>query len=230
MQAFKNDILDFLLARGYYRMGSTMFTTAYLESPSAIFPVHWLRYRIADVTDAFFKTRNFTKLSNKYEICYVDLNSIKDDLNLLFSQYRLSTKFAEPETLDSLWGAELDSFDSRVITVKDNGELIAAGIFDIGKYTVAAIKNFYDPRYAREGLGIFLLMELVRYCRAEAIPLLYPGYIVPGIPNFDYKVKNGFSSLTEVFLEDTQQWIGYRQWIVLQEDHSNRDALTTFPE
>jgi leucyl-tRNA---protein transferase len=210
--AFKEQLLDQMLEAGWYRMMHVMFTTDVITRETGeVFAVHWLRYDVEKVPASFYTSRNFRKLNKKYSIDYVPLHEMDiEELEALFARYRTETKFSQAEELGDILGGYAPFFDTLITTVRENGRLIAAGIVDLGATTIAGIKNIFDPAFASEGLGIYLLMLEMQYCRSEGIHWFYPGYIAPGYPNFDYKIYPAF---TEVFVAAKQSWISYAEWI-----------------
>lgn len=213
--AFKGKLLDQMLEAGWYRMMHLMFTTDTIARETGdIFAVHWLRYDVDLVPQSFYTGRNFKKLNKKYRIDYLPLHEVDtDELEDLFSLYRYHTKFDQADFLSDILGGYAPSFDTLIATVRDGDTLIAAGIVDVGETTIAGIKNIFDPTLSSEGLGIYLLMQEMHYCRTEGIRWFYPGYIAPGYPNFDYKIYPAF---TEVFVPQRQCWISYSEWLAEQ--------------
>lgn len=209
--AFKDQLLDQMLEAGWYRMMHVMFTTDVITRETGeTFAVHWLRYDVGRVPLSFYTGRNFKRLNKKYRIDYVPLYEMDiDELEALFALYRQHTKFDQAANLSDILGGYAPFFDTLVTTVRDRDRLVAAGIVDLGATTIAGIKNIFDPALSAEGLGIYLLMQEMQYCRAEGLQWFYPGYIAPGYPNFDYKIYPDF---TEVFIAHKQNWISYAEW------------------
>lgn len=209
--SFKDEILDHMLAAGWYRMMHVMFTTDAITRESGdTFPVHWLRYDVRKAPPSFYTGRNFKKLDRKYCVDYVPLHEADiDELESLFALYRCHTKFEQARELGDVLGGYAPFFDTLVTTVRHGGKLVAAGIVDMGATAIAGIKNIFDPAYSAEGLGIYLLMQEMRYCQAEGLRWFYPGYIAPGYPNFDYKIYPAF---TEVFVAADKRWVAYEDW------------------
>lgn len=208
---FKGDFLDELLGAGWFRMGERMFTTDnVINDRDEVFGAHWLRYDVLKINSAFYNKRNYKKLRGKYTLECKPLHEVdKEELEALFALYRQYTKFEESDSLGEILGEYSDKFDTHIILVRDMGMLIAAGTFDMGYNSMAAIKNIYHPAYAPAGLGIFLLMEEIKHCQDQGLQWFYPGYIAPGYPNFDYKIYPSFS---EVFIIETGEWVPYEQW------------------
>ncbi len=209
--AFKDELLDHMLEGGWYRMMHVMFTTDVITRESGeTFPVHWLRYDVARVPSSFYTGRNFRKLDKIYRTDYLPLHEMDvAELEALYALYRTHTRFAQAEELGDILGGYAPFFDTMVATVRHDDKLIAAGIVDLGATSIAGIKNIFDPARSAQGLGIYLLMQEMRYCLSENIRWFYPGYIAPGYPNFDYKIYPAF---TEVFIAPQREWVPYETW------------------
>ena len=67
-------------------------------------------------------------------------------------------------------------YDTAMIEVRDQGKLIAAGIFDKGRQSIAGILNFYHPGYNKYSLGKYLMLLKIDYAIAHSKQWYYPGY------------------------------------------------------
>lgn len=63
--------------------------------------------------------------------------------------------------------------------------------FDVGRESLASLLGLYDPAYARFGLGIYTMLEEIEFARARELRFFYPGYVVPGLRSFEYKLELG---------------------------------------
>jgi arginine-tRNA-protein transferase len=86
-------------------------------------------------------------------------------------------------------------YNTREISLFDDGKLIAVGYFDLGEKSAAGISSFYDPAYKKYSLGKYLIYLKIEYCKKLGLDYFYPGYFVPGYPLFDYKLDIGKSAL-----------------------------------
>ncbi len=91
------------------------------------------------------------------------------------------------------------------INIYDNGNLIGAGVFDLGKKSAAGISSFYDPDYKKFSIGRYLIYKKIAYCKKNGYDFFYPGYFVPGIKAFDYKLEIGKESL-EFYDMNNDEW------------------------
>ncbi len=209
---FKGIVLDNLLSHGWYRQGSTVFTTHFISpfGDDKNYRVFWLRYRV-----------NTLKLTNKSSAI---ISSNKDfsvickpfayseEIDLLHARYARSLKFYVSESLaDKLQDVDNRIFDTHIIEVRDGDKLIGCGIFDLGINAIEGIVNFFDPEYKKFSPGKFLIIQKYLYCLNNNINLYYPGYYSVDHPVFDYKLfldKNA----TEVYVPEVGLWINYPQF------------------
>ena len=203
-------ITDRYLAHGWFRMYDTMFTTDVIELDEQVLQVHWLRYRVSTMRLGKGQKEIVTR-NRKFSLRYKPL-VLNDETEALFAMYKVMKPFVGYTSLFQAFGSGGLVFDTMVAEVRDENEvLIATGIFDTGKDSIAGIMNIYHPGYAKYSLGKFLIMAKINYCAVNRIPLYYPGYITQSPSRFDYKLFPDKQS-TEVFVSDTGEWVPYCIW------------------
>ncbi len=91
---------------------------------------------------------------------------------------------------------------SRVVEYHRNGPagraLAAVCLTDILSDGVSMVYSFYDPEYARDSLGSYIILDHIAMAAEVGLPYVYLGYWVPGSPKMDYKAR--FDPL-EIFVE-----------------------------
>ena len=197
--------LDNYLATGWYRMGQSIFTTDFVERYGVYFKTIWLR----NCLKKYKTTSSFNKLERRnkeFQIEIIAFNYNKQ-YEELFQKYRSSLPPGRAGDLHSflIGNSTYLIFNSLVITIYDNKNLIGAGVFDLGKKSAAGISSFYDPEYKRFSIGRYLIYKKIEYCRQNGYDYFYPGYFVPGIKAFDYKLEIGKESL-EFYDMNKQEW------------------------
>jgi arginine-tRNA-protein transferase len=206
ISTIKSEALDRFLAAGWYRMHHTMFTTNFINQDDPATRVFWLRYHVGNIRLA--KHKQLLRRNAEFSATYRGL-VMTDELNELYSAYHNNVDHECSDNLQGVLGVmEKPSFDSYLIEVRHKHKLIAAGIFDKGKESIAGIVNFYHPDYKKYSLGKYLMLLKVQYCRDHQLEWYYPGYFGANLPKFAYKLfvdKNA----TEVFIPEIKQWISY---------------------
>ena len=197
--------LDEYLARGWYRMGSFLFTTDYLFDIAH--PVTWLRIDLSKVS--YGSSQKKMRKKNSGFAIVIKPMALSDEVDELFALYKTQIDFimqsqSVQEYLHNL--PDHNIFDTQQIEVRDGGKLIGVGFFDLGSVSAAGIFNIYHPKYAQYSLGKYLMMVAVQYAIDSGRQWFYPGYIVEGMKKFDYKLfldRNATEKLDKV----TDSWV-----------------------
>lgn len=211
LDSVKGEILDYYLAKGWYRMGMYVFTTAIVQTEEATFPVYWLRYSTPQIR---FNKSNLAllKKNKHFTVSYQPLILTKE-LEDLHTAYYHSINFeTSPNLQEFIFEPGREIFDTHVIEIREAGKLIAAGIFDKGKDSIAGIRIFFHPDYKKYSPGKYLILLKCNFCRLHRINWYYPGYFSPNYPKFDYKLFVDKNS-TEVFIPVENTWIAYKDFL-----------------
>ena len=207
------EMLDEYLALGWYRMGQIIFTTDYLYKEDQYLRVFWLRYRM-DLFRFSGKQEKLLRLPDGFTISNKPLQ-LSDELEAVYQLYRNEVDFEISPTLrENLFSLcfisseEAPAYDSWVIEIRDKGKLIAAGIYDMGDKSMMGIINFYDPAYKKFSLGKRLIFCKLRESLQRKLDYYYPGYIVKGLPKFDYKLEVG-EAICEIYDSVNHTWMPY---------------------
>ncbi|TXB61833.1 GNAT family N-acetyltransferase [Phaeodactylibacter luteus] len=83
------------------------------------------------------------------------------------------------------------TFDTRSVKVFDGERLIAFSVFNLGEKSIYSSQGVYDPAYRAHSLGLLTMLAEIEYGLATGRQYFYPGYVVPGYPEFDYKHRVG---------------------------------------
>lgn len=206
--------LDAFLAMGWFRMGQGVFTTNAIVQEEQIFRVFWLRYNLKQLAPDKKSTKKIIDSNAGFEATIQPL-VITAEMENLYELYKSAINF-EPTSDIKQWLYENHAtsiFDSHAIELRDQGKLIAVGIFDKGKKSIAGIMNFYNPLYKKHSPGKYLMLLKLKYAMEKSIKWYYPGYVVSGYPKFDYKLFVDKKS-AEIFLPELNSWIDYDEAIV----------------
>ncbi len=220
----KNETLDTYLQYGWYRMGHLIFTTNSLEprDDGKVYPVFWLRYKVDQVVLDSSNLKLINR-NSRFRVTYRPF-SITEELIALHKAYYNSLDFQTSDNLfDLLKDVENVVYDSQLVEVRDDGKLIAAGVFDKGNNSIAGIVNFYDPAYKKYSPGKFLMLMKLRYCQENGYPFYYPGYYSPEYPVFDYKLFVD-KAATEVFVPGLYIWLTYFDFLKILKAKSKKTA------
>jgi leucyl-tRNA---protein transferase len=201
----RGDVLDYYLAQGYYRMQQDLFTCQFVSFEGQPRTAHWLRLTVAGIIE----TAAHRRLRRRNAGLAVAIRPFRlgAEYEELYARYRAAITFEAAETVEEtmLGGHSHNVFHSYAIELRDGGQLVAVGLFDVGQRTLAGILNFYDPAYHRYSLGKYLLLLKTDFAVRHQLNYYYPGYVVQGNPKFDYKLFV-CPAATEVFDSLRQTW------------------------
>lgn len=209
--------LDDYLSIGWYRMEQSLFTLDYIFIQKWI-RVFWLRYRLED----FQFSRKHRQLMNRCQAFSVEIKPlhITNEHEDLFANYRQIIDFDGPPSASKfLFGHSFDGtqahnvFDSHMIEVRHQKQLIALGAFDLGHNSVAGILNFYHPDFKKYSFGKFLILKKMEFALNSGLEFYYPGYIGFDFPKFDYKLFPGEAN-AEIWDPFAREWMAYSPSLV----------------
>lgn len=189
-------------------MQQQVFTCRFVYFDEVRYPVHWLRVCLAAV---FFgpKQNRLFRINSAFTVVVKPL-VITRELEALYDLYWHRLDFDAPYSIESclMGGISQTVFDTYVVEVRDQGALIAVGIFDNGHQTIAGIMNFYHPDYHRQSLGKYLMLLKIRYAQQQGKSHYYPGYLIGNYPKFDYKLF-ACQVATEVYDAPNGEWLPF---------------------
>jgi arginine-tRNA-protein transferase len=214
------DELDSFLAKGWYRMGQSIFTTHFIILNGEIFRVYWFRYDLQKLNISRSAKKIFT-FNRKFKVNILPFE-LTDELEELFTLYKTTIDFEAAQSVHSWLNGDQPSnvFDTLLVEIKDNGKLVAAGIFDNGNESIAGILNFYHPDYKQYSLGKYLMLLKIQYAVKAGQKFYYPGYIVKNYPRFDYKLFVD-ENAAEIYNPETSEWILFKREKQNEEPHAD---------
>lgn len=199
-------LLDEYLAKGWYRMQQTIFTTDIIIKNELIIPVFWLRLVLKRYHPAK-NSRKIMELNKEFDVTITG-GDITAEAEELYQLYKASVDFDISETItDYLVGESLFSiYNTKCVEIRDGDKLIAAGYFDEGNDSLAGILNIYHPQYKQKSLGKLLMLLKIDHAIQQQKQFYYPGYISTAITKFDYKLFPGKEAM-EVYISGNKQWV-----------------------
>lgn len=214
IESAKGSILDEWLEKGWYRMYNFIYTSHYkIDDHFNIRPIWWLRYPVAELIEHPSHRRIRKKCRHlRYRI---DPFALTEDLETLYDTYYKSIQFDGYASIDYALGlyTQKDIFDSFVIRIYEDENLVAAGIFDMGEKTATSILHFYDPAVAHYSPGKYLILLTIEHIRNQQINWYYPGYVIPGFTRFNYKLFLG-KEVAQYFDPKENKWLPFTDELI----------------
>ncbi|MEL6834142.1 MAG: GNAT family N-acetyltransferase [Bacteroidota bacterium] len=199
--------LDEYLARGWYRMGQSIFTTHFLCFGDQLYSAIWVRLPLQDFSYRKGQRKLLRRNGAQFTIEYgpIDITAEKEEL---YQRYKRHFKGHIARTLaESLLDDEdYNTFQTVETRIYDDGRLIGLSFFDVGKESAASILGLYDPDYASYSLGYYTMLLEMEYCLEHGLQYYYPGYVVPGYERFEYKLRIGEVEYLQLA---TDKWVPY---------------------
>jgi arginine-tRNA-protein transferase len=187
------DELDLLLANGWRHFGERFQRYSLNYYNDEIRRVLPLRVRLANFS--LSKSQRRVLRRNADVECSISPASITDETHALFAVH--SRRFTQdiPDSVYTFVSHEPANTptDGMVLSVRLDGELIAASFFEMSTKGLSSIYGMFDPAYSERGLGTFTMLKEIEFARANGKQFYYHGYAYEGESFYDYKKR--FSGL-----------------------------------
>lgn len=197
--------MDELWEQGWRHFGTCFFRYSVALHWGRVQTVLPLRVDLTEFQPSRSQKRIIAKNSDlTVVIRETEIDRVREDL---FYRHRERFKSDIPDSLYDFLSDETASVPcrNREINVYHDGKLAAASFLDVGEKSTSAVYAMFDPRESKRSLGIFTMLEAMRYSRQMNCRYYYPGYAYQGESVYDYK-KN-FSGLE--YLDWESGWRPY---------------------
>ena len=184
--------LDRLLAAGYFRNANIMFQSQVLCLEGKLCDVVNVRLPLEDYKAPKRIAKIAAKVESQFSIT-IGKASITPEKERLYYQHRQRFKGFQYKNLSQMMFGEspIRIFDTYEVNVYDGQRLIAYSFFDVGQRSIASILGVFDEEYKRYSLGLYTMYAEVKWAMEHEFEYFYPGYVLEGVPQFDYKLLLG---------------------------------------
>jgi leucyl-tRNA---protein transferase len=208
--------LDAYLERGWYRIGQVMVTCRFVwahdrQLRSAI----WTRTPVAAHTPTRNQRRLMRRNLEKFRVVEGPLRP-DGEHEALYRRYLRTARGERPRRLyDALLGGHVhDRFATRELAIRDKrGHLVGFSAFDLGERSLQSLMGIYDPAFSADSLGFWSLLLEVEHARALGLTYHYSGYVLPGDPSMDYKLR---VQPIEFLHPDTGRWAPWAEFVSVE--------------
>jgi leucyl-tRNA---protein transferase len=186
--------MDLLWNAGWRHFGTQFFRYNLGFYEFEIRRVIPLRIRLADFK--FSKSQRRVLNRNQDLETVIRPTEIDAEREELFNRHKRRFKSGVP---DSIYDFLSEIEPARVpcpsleVDVFENGRLIAASFFDVGREAVSGVYGMFEPTETVRGLGIFTMLLEIRYALENGKIFYHLGYAYEGNSFYDYKKR--FSGL-----------------------------------
>jgi arginine-tRNA-protein transferase len=185
--------LDDFLHRGWFRIGQTLITCQALQIQDTLLSTVWTRTDLAQFRVTGSLRRVLRRVEERFSVHVVPA-AIDDEHEDLYQRYLTTTDGARARTLRHFLfdeGEDRGLFQTHEVRVCDGDRLVAFSYFDAGQTSLQSLIGVYDPDFARYGLGLYTMLREVRFGVDTRRRFFYAGYVLPGEPRMDYKLRTG---------------------------------------
>lgn len=185
--------IDAYLAQGWFRFGGVMRTTRYsVWEERTLRTTLWIRSNLQDYRFSRSNRRLLSKVHRRYRVEHHPM-VLDARHERLYAAYIVQVGGDRPQTLiDFLGGPEaLGTYETQEISIWDEDELIAFSYYDAGDEGLMSLLGVFAPLYRKESLGMATLLLEIERAQQLDMRFHYSGYVLPGEPRMDYKLRAG---------------------------------------
>ena len=196
--------LDAYLARGWYRVGQIMMTCRFVLNDTGLRSAVWTRVPLNDYVFKKSHRKQLSKIERRFRITE---GPASPDLTreATYQRYLSVARGERSESLQEFLGSEWDSrFDTREIALWDGDRLAGFSWYDIGGKSLQSLIGVYDPDYRNMSLGFTTVLLEIRESLRRNLDFYYAGYVLPGDPTMDYKLR---PQPIEYLCHETDRWL-----------------------
>ncbi len=183
--------LDARLAAGWFRSGPMMVRSDLLCLDHRVRGLVNLRLPLDDHRHRRSHRRTLRRAREHFR-CEIGEARVDAERRRLYREMKPRfMSFVSSELEPLVLGRGPHPFDSYECAVYEDDRLVAVSYFDLGREGMVSQLGLYDPAYRRFGLGTYTMLEEIEFGIERGMRFYYPGYVVPGVPAFDYKTRLG---------------------------------------
>jgi arginine-tRNA-protein transferase len=182
--------LDTYLSQGWFRSSNFLHKSKVICLTGKLCDVLQIRYDLDTLT--FSKSQR--KLLRKNDAAFrveIRPHRFSKAKNRLYELAKPKFQgFSHPDLRSFLTGFEENNlFHTMEVAVFDKDKLVAVSLFDRGLFSIANILGLYEPDYKEFSLGTYTLLKEIEYAQLNGCRYTYPGYVLQGNSDFDYKTR-----------------------------------------
>ncbi len=199
--------LDRYLERGWYRIGQTVMTCRFLLWGGVLRSAIWTRTPLSDYRFRKGLRKLMNRNGRRFRLRSGPL-VLDGEREALYRRYLTVARGDRAESLAEFLygGSDRDLFETREIGIWEGDRLVGFSWFDQGRESIQSLIGVYDPAFADASLGFYSLLLEVRYGIEAGLRFHYSGYVLPGEPVMDYKLRVGHMQWLDARLGTWRPW------------------------
>jgi arginyl-tRNA--protein-N-Asp/Glu arginylyltransferase len=179
--------MDRLWAEGWRHFGTHFFRYSHLPKGREVYHVLPLRIVLTELSLSRSQRRTIKK-NDDIEIRVLPA-FVNNEVTALFDRHKQRFEDNVPDSLD-IFVSEDPAYipcDCRALCLYLSGELIGISYLDVGERATSSVYQCFEPALAKRSLGIYMMLEAIRWSIAHGKTLYYPGYAYHEPSHYDYK-------------------------------------------
>ena len=201
--------LDDYLENGWFRSGQVIYTSKILNFDGELFSPVRIRLPLEGYTFRKRLRKLWNKNQKRFRTVVSKAQFSKEQENLYQIHKKKFSGYVAPTLVDSLLeGNPINIYNTYQVAVYDGDQLVAVSFFDLGKTSMASIMGLYLPEYESYSLGFYTMLAEIDFGKNQGFQFYYPGYVIPGYPKFDYKLKIG---PVDFYEQEEDEWLPFDQ-------------------
>jgi len=179
--------MDALWAVGWRHFGPLFFRYRRAEYGGRGCTVLPLRLDLARFAPSRGQRRVLSK--NRDARVRIEETCVTAEMEEMFERHKRRFTCEVPDSLGSFLSFEPASVPCPNVSIlaRVAGRLAAVSFLDVGQSATSAVYAMFDPAESRRSLGIFTMLEAIRYTSARGCRYYYPGYACVEPSVYDYK-------------------------------------------
>ncbi len=179
--------LDHLLSLGWRHFGESFFRNSYHLEKDCWSRVTPLRINLSEFSPSKSQRRKRRKNQDLKETV-APANPGQEEEEL-FEKHKVRFRENIPGALSDFLGDRPNEVPGPCLqlSLRQDGKLVAASFFDVGRSSVSSIYGFFDPEYAARGLGILTMLNEIEWALMQQKQYYYSGYGTIEPSAYDYK-------------------------------------------
>lgn len=206
--------LDRYLRLGWYRIGQAMVTCQFLWSENGeLRDAVWTRTDLQSHRVKRSHRRIHKRNLAKYTVSEGPFR-LDAEHEEVYSRYLSVARGSRSDTLNGAMNGNMpyNRFQSRELSIRTaDGRLAAFSTFDVGEDSLQSLMGVYDPEFSRDGLGFWSLLLEVEHAKKLGLRFHYSGYVLPGDPSMDYKLRVGAMEYLHAGSSEWRAWSRFNQ-------------------
>ncbi len=186
--------LDDYLAQGWFRIGQTLMTCRLVLFDGVLRTALWTRLPLEQHRFRRSSRKLLSRNRRHFQIAFHDHARLDDEHESLYQRYRAVARGERSPSLEDFLYGDSDPvglFDTREVSLSLDGRLVAFSWFDLGEDSSQSLMGVYEPSLSSHSLGFTTMLLEIEYSMQRGLRWFYPGYVLPGEPAMDYKLRVG---------------------------------------